>query len=325
MAAINYPNSSIKVDNITYVGQQATEIYTQDLFNIDIVAQDAINVLVDVRGKRQLLSGKVKAWFEKYTCAWKNTTEQTLAEKWIEAEVIDLGGEFCYGEFFQTYLTEALRVSINHNKDVVPFTDWLFEQLRKEMSRAYQELFWRGDEDSAEKTLNAVDGIEKKLEESEDVEKIDGADFTVDNILAQVKAAAKKAIELAGAAKIDTADHKIYLNWNDYKYLEMALGDLCCEVRGDRVFSNFTKDGGGIAIYGMPVVKTMQTPSTIIVAPAKSLTLATDIFDSHITYKVVDMRESNLDDILRWRCITNLGTGILFDDLIVYARVPYGG
>ena len=53
MAAINYPNSSIKVDNITYVGQEATEIYTQDLFSIDIVAQDAINVLVDVRGKPQ--------------------------------------------------------------------------------------------------------------------------------------------------------------------------------------------------------------------------------------------------------------------------------
>lgn len=320
MAAINYPNSSIKVDNITYVGKEATEIYTQDLFNIDIVAQDAINVLVDVRGKRQLLSGKVRAWFEKYTCAWKNTTESELAEKWIDTEVIDLGGEFCYGEFFQTFLTESLRVSINHNQEVPPFTEWLFAQLRKEMSRAYQELFWRGDTESQNTKMNAVDGIEKKLEDSDDVEKIDGSDFTTDNILAQVKAAVKKAIDLAGAAQIDTADHKVYLNWNDYKYLEMALGDLCCEVRGDRVFSNYTKDGGGIAIYGMPVVKTMQTPSTIIVAPSRALTLATDIFDSHITYKVVDMRETNLDDILRWRAISNLGTGILFDDLIVYSR-----
>lgn len=321
MAAINYPNSSIKVDNITYVGQQATEIYTQDLFNIDIVAQDAINVLVDVRGKRQLLSGKVKAWFEKYACAWKNTTESSLEEKWIETEVIDLGGEFCYGEFFQTYLTEALRVSINHNQDVTPFTEWLFEHLRKEMSRAYQELFWRGDTASVKKEIKALDGIEKKLEASSKVQKINGAAFTTDNILEQVKAAVKKAIDLAGVAQIDTADHKVYLNWNDYKYLEMALGDLCCEVRGDRVFSNYTMSNGQIAIYGMPVVKTMQSPSTVIVAPAKSLTLATDIFDSHITYKVVDMRETNLDDVLRWRAISNLGTGILFDDLIVYSRV----
>ena len=321
MAAINYPNSSIKVDNITYVGQQATEIYTQDLFNIDIVAQDAINVLVDVRGKRQLLSGKVKSWFEKYNCSWANTTESSLEEKWIETEVIDLGGEFCWGEFFQTYLTEALRVSINHNQDVTPFTEWLFEHLRKEMSRAYQELFWRGDTASEKKEIKAVDGIEKKLEASSKVVKINGAAFTTDNILNQVKAAVKKAIDLAGAAQIDTADHKVYLNWNDYKYLEMALGDLCCEVRGDRVFSNYTMSNGQIAIYGMPVVKTMQSPSTVIVAPAKALTLATDIFDSHITYKVVDMRETNLDDVLRWRAISNLGTGILFDDLIVYSRV----
>lgn len=321
MAVINYPNSSIKVDNITYVGQQATEIYTQDLFNIDIVAQDAINVLVDVRGKRQLLSGKVKAWFSKYACSWSNTTESSLEEKWIETEVIDLGGEFCYGEFFQTYLTEALRVSINHNQDVTPFTEWLFEHLRKEMSRAYQELFWRGDTASEKKEIKAVDGIEKKLEASAKVQKINGAAFTTDNILDQVKAAVKKAIDLAGVAQIDTADHKVYLNWNDYKYLEMALGDLCCEVRGDRVFSNYTMSNGQIAIYGMPVVKTMQSPSTVIVAPAKALTLATDIFDSHITYKVVDMRETNLDDVLRWRAISNLGTGILFDDLIVYSRV----
>ena len=312
MAAINYPNSSIKIDNITYVGQEATEIYTQDLFNIDIVAQDAINVLVDVRGKRQLLSGKVKAWFEKYPCAWKNTTESSLTEKWIDTEVIDLGGEFCWGEFFQTFLTESLRVSINHNQEVPPFTEWLFEQLRKEMSRAYQELFWRGDTTSEKKELKAVDGIEKKLEASA---------FTTDNILAQVKAAVKKAIDLAGAAQIDTSEHKVYINWNDYKYLEMALGDLSTEVSSERVFSNYTLSNGQIAIYGMPVVKTMQTPSTVIVAPAKALTLATDIFDSRITYKVVDMRESNLDDVLRWRAISNLGTGILFDDLIVYSRV----
>lgn len=316
-----YPNSSITIDNITYVGEQASEIFTQDLFNIDIVAQDAINVLVDVRGKKQLLSGQVRAWFAKYTCAWKNTTEASLAEKWVEATPIDLGGEFCYGEFYGTFLAESLRVSINHNQEVPPFTEWLFTQLRKEMSRAYQELFWRGDEDSNDAKLNAVDGIEKKLEESDDVEKIDGSAFTVDNILNQVKAAVKKAIDLAGAAQIDTAEHKVYLNWNDYKYLEMALGDLCCEVRGDRVFSNFTLSNGQIAIYGMPVVKTMQSPNTVIVAPAKALTLATDIFDSHITYKVVDMRESTLDDILRWRAISNLGTGILFDDLIVYSRV----
>ena len=316
-----YPNSSIKVDNITYLGQEATEIYTQDLFQIDIVAQDAINVLVDVRGKKQLLSGQVKAWFEKYTCAWKNTTEASLAEKWIETTPIDLGGEFCYGQFYGSFLTESLRVSINHNQEVPPFTEWLFTQLRKEMSRAYQELFWRGDEDSNNVKLNAVDGIEKKLEESDDVEKIDGAALTTDNILAQVKAAVLKAIELAGAAQIDTADHKVYLNYNDLNYLKFALGELCCEVSSERVFSNFTLSNGQIAVYGMPVVPTMQTPSTIIVAPAKALTLATDIFDSQITYKVVDMRETNLDDILRWRAISNLGTGILFDDLIVYSRV----
>lgn len=319
--AVNYPNSSIKVDNITYVGQQAQEIYTEDLFNIDIVAQDAINVLVNVRGKQQLLAGEVKAWFEKYTCEWKNTTESSLSEKWIDTEVIDLGGEFCFGQFINTYLSESLRITINHGTDVAPFTDWLFEQLRKEMSRAYQELFWRGDTGSEKKELKAVDGIEKKLEESETVVKVDGGKFTTDNVLAQVKAAVKKAIDAAAEKGIDSESHKVYMNYNDIKYLKMALGDLCCEVKGDRVFSNYTLENGNIAIYGMPVVPTMQTPSTVIVAPAKALTLATDIFDSHITYKVVDMRESNLDDILRWRAISNLGTGILFDDLIVYSRV----
>lgn len=319
--AYNFDNSSVKIDNITYVGEQAQEIYSQDLFGIDIVAQDVINVLVDVRGKRQLLSGEVKAWFEKYTCAWKNTTESSLQEKWIDTEVIDLGGEFCYGQFYNSYLTEAIRVSITHGTDVQPFTDWLFAKLRSEMSRAYQELFWRGDTASEKKELKAVDGIEKKLEESDGVDKVDGAKFTTDNVLEQVKAAVKKAIDAAAEKGVDTETHVVYLNYNDYKYLEMALGDLCCEVAGNRIFNNYTMNGGVISIYGMPVHKTMQSPSTVIVAPKKALTLATDIFSSHLTYKVVDLRESNLDDVLRWRAISNLGTGILFDDLIVYSRV----
>lgn len=315
-----YQNSSIAVDNITYCGEQANEIFSQDLFTIDIVAQDAINVMTNVRGKKQLVSGKVQAWFEAYTCLWKNTTEATLAEKWIETTPLDLGGEFCFGQFYDSYLTEALRVSINHNTEIPPFSEWLFAQLRKEMSRAYQNLFWRGDTSSNNVKINAVDGIEVQLEGSQDVEKITGSAFTLQNILAQVKAAALKAIELAGAAEIDTAEHKIYMNWNDVKLLQFALGDLCCEVSSERVFSNFTLNNGQIAIYGIPVVATMQTPSTIIVCPRHSLTLACDMFDSHMTYKVIDLRESTLDDILRWRCITNLGAGILFDDIIVYSR-----
>lgn len=321
MAAINYDNSSIKVDNITVIGQQANEIFTEDLFSIDIVAQNAINVMPNVRGKQQLLAGKVKAWFEKYTCEWKNTTEATMSEKWIETEVIDLGGQFCYGEFFQTWLSESMNATINHGTNIEPFTDWLFKELRKEMARAYQRLFWRGDTASSDKTLKAVDGIEKKLTESDDVTKITGSAFTVENVLAQVEAAVLKGIELANAAEIDTEDFKVYLNYADVKLLRMALGKLCCEVQDNRIFNNYTLENGRVSIYGFPVFETMQTPSTVIVAPEKALHLATDIFDAHTTYKVIDMRESTLDDICRWRAIASLGTGILFDSVIVYSHV----
>lgn len=319
--AVNYTNSSIKVDNITVMGQQANEIFTQDLYSIDIVRQDAINILPNVKGKQQLLAGKVKAWFEKYSCEWKNTTEATLQEKFIEAEVIDLGGQFCYGEFYQTWLSESTAATINHGTEVTPFTEWLFTELRKEMSRAYQELFWRGDTASSDDKKKAVDGIEKKLETSDDVSKIDGSKFTTENILSQVEAAINKSVDLADEAEIDTADFKVYMNYQDIKKLKVALGKLCCEVKEDRLFNNYTKNGDTIEIFGFPVVATMQTPSTIIVAPAKSLHLATDIFDAHTTYKVIDMRESTLDDVCRWRAIASLGTGILFDSVIVYSRV----
>lgn len=321
MAAINYDNSSIKVDNITVIGQQANEIFTEDLYSIDIVRQNAINVMPNVKGRTQLLAGKVKAWFEKYTCEWKNTTEATMSEKWIDTEVIDLGGQFCYGEFYQTWLSDSMNASINHGTEVPPFTEWLFRELRKEMARAYQKLFWRGDTASNDKTLKAVDGIEKKLLASNDVTKITGSAFTVANVLAQVEAAILQGIALANAAEIDTDEFKVYMNHADIKTLNMALGKLCCDVQDNRIFNNYTKEGDTIYIYGFPVIPTMQTASSVIFAPEKSLHLATDIFDAHTTYKVIDMRESTLDDICRWRCIASLGTGILFDSVIVYSHV----
>ena len=227
---------------------------------------------------------------------------------------------YCNG---QTYLTEALRVSINHNKEVPPFTEWLFEHLRKEMSRAYQELFWRGDTASNNKELKAVDGIEKKLAADANVIQITGSTITTQNVIAQVEAAVMKAIDAAATAEVSLDTHKVFMNKNDVKYLEIALGNrLYQDLNSEGLqFKNWGKSGNYFTVYGFQVMPTEQSRSTIIVAPEKCLTLGTDVFDAHTTIKIVDMMDTNLDDVVRGRIITNLGTAILFPELIAYSHV----
>ena len=72
---------------------------------------------------------------------------------------------------------------------------------------------------------------------------------------------------------------------------------------------------------GFEVVPTMQSKNTIIVGPAKNLVLGYDTFDSHIEYKLIDMRETTGDNMFRVLAISNIAVGIIMPELFVYAKV----
>ena len=65
----------------------------------------------------------------------------------------------------------------------------------------------------------------------------------------------------------------------------------------------------------------MQSRNTIIFGPVKNLVLGYDTFDSHIEYKLIDMRETTGDNMFRVLAISNIAVGIILPELFVYAKV----
>lgn len=309
----------IDVENLTYCGKEAGDIMSMDVYSLDL--RDAgVTYMDGVKGKTKLHTGELGDLWQNYTCAFEPNGSVVLGEWEFEPTAIKINMEECYDKFWNTYLVEQTEISL---KGGIPstFSNWFFAKFREKQKAEYQEIFWQGDVDHSGETkqyLAVVDGVEKQL--AEDGEAITGAVITIDNVVAQVEAAIMKAIEVADANNTVSDNYKVLMNHSDVRLLEVALGKLCCGNSKDAIFGNYSKANGHIYVMGFEVIPTMVSKNTIIVGNPKNLVLGFDTFDSHLEYKLIDMRNTTGDNMFRILAISNIAVGIVFPQLFVISK-----
>jgi hypothetical protein len=308
----------IDLSNLTYCGKEAQEIFSKDIYDIDL-RQYGITFMDGVKGKMKMYNGEIGDAWQLYTCPFTPQGSASLAESFIEPSAIKVNQENCYDTFWNTFLVDQTEISLRGG---IPqtFGEWYFGKLRQKMAKEYQEIFWQGDTARTASTkayLKATDGIEKKLKANAG-EKVTVTAFTVANIIAQVEDAILKGIELANTNEVDTEGYKVFMNHADVRVLEIALGKLCCGNSMNDRFSNYGRENGRIFVMGYEIVPTMQSKNTVIFGPARNLVLGYDTFDSHLEYKLIDMRETTGDNMFRVLAISNIAVGIIMPELFVY-------
>ena len=310
----------IDLSGLTYCGKEAQEIFSKDIYDIDL-RQYGITFMDGVKGKMKIYTGEIGDAWQLYTCPFTPAGSASLAEAYIEPAAIKVNQENCYDTFWNTFLVDQTEISLRGG---IPqtFGDWYFGKLRQKMSKEYQEIFWQGDTAHTASTkvyLKTVDGVEKKLSALPSGNKVSLSALTVDNVIAQLEAVIAKGIDVANAAEVDTEDYKVFMNHADVRVLEVALGKICCPNK-ESIFSNYARENGRIYIMGFEVIPTMQSRNTIIVGPAKNLVLGYDTFDSHIEYKLIDLRNSTGDNMFRVLAISNIAVGIIMPELFVFMK-----
>lgn len=312
----------IDLTGLTYCGAEAREIFSKDIYDIDL-RQYGITFMDNVKGKMKIYTGEIGDAWQLYTCPFTPAGSASLAEAFIEPAAIKVNQENCYDTFWNTFLVDQTEISLRGG---IPqtFGDWYFGKLRQKMAKEYQEIFWQGDTAHTASTkvyLKTVDGVEKKLSALPSGNTVELSAITVDNVIAQLEAVIAKGIDVANAAEVDTEDYKVFMNHADLRVLEVALGKVCCPNSVNAVFANYARENGRIYVMGYEIVPTMQSRNTIIFGPVKNLVLGYDTFDSHIEYKLIDMRETTGDNMFRVLAISNIAVGIIMPELFVYAKV----
>ena len=317
MAQTNYINDS----GLTYCGTEAQNIFSHDIYNLDL-RNAGVTYIDNVKGRRKIYMGTWDNAWQAYTCNFTPDGEVNLSEAYIEPVAIKVNKEFCRNEFWDSYLVEQTEISLN-GQIPQPFAEWYFDRLRKQMSKEYQEIFWQGDTARTATTkayLKVTDGIEKLLDDNANVTKITGSVFTVDNVLAQVEAAIQAGLNLAATNEWTTDNYKVLMNKYDIELVKMALGKICCP-NSQSIFSNYAKGAnGGVLIYGFELIPTEMSRNTIIFGDPRNLVLGFDTYDSHLQYKIIDMKDTTLDDMYRVGAISNIAVGIVFPEIFVVSK-----
>lgn len=314
------PTNYIETSGLTYCGTEAQEIFAKDVYNLDLRSIGA-TMLDGVKGRRKIYMGQPDEMWQAYTCAFSPDGQVSLSEAYIEVVPIKVNKEFCKDEFWDSFLVEQTSISLAGGMPQT-FADWYFAKMRAEMAKEYQEIAWKGDTSytgATKQFLKVADGWEKKLKAGANT--ISGTAFTVDNILAQVEATIASGLAVADAAEVNPENYKVLMNKNDVRLLNMALGKVCCPNNAS-IFSNYAKGADGkVYIYGFEVVETEQSKNTVIFGDPRNLVLAFDTYDSHISYKVINMTDHTLDNTYRIGAISNIGMGIVFPELFVISYV----
>lgn len=309
----------INVSGLTYSGKEAQEIFSKDIYDIDL-RQYGITFMDGVKGKVKLYNGEIGDAWQVYTCPFTPAGAASLAESFIEPAAIKVNQENCYDTFWNTFLVDQTEISLRGG---VPqtFGDWYFGKLRQKMAKEYQEIFWQGDKARTASTktyLKVTDGIEKKMAALPSGNKHTVTAFTVSNIIEQVEAIILKGIDVANAAEVDTEGYKVFMNHADVRVLEIALGKLCCGNSMNDRFANYGRENGRIFVMGYEIVPSMIGKNKVVFGPARNLVLGYDTFDSHLEYKLIDMRETTGDNMFRVLAISNIAVGVIMPELFVY-------
>ena len=309
----------INVSGLTYAGKEAQEIFSKDIYDIDL-RQYGITFMDGVKGKVKLYNGEIGDAWQVYTCPFTPAGAASLAESFIEPAAIKVNQENCYDTFWNTFLVDQTEISLRGG---VPqtFGDWYFGKLRQKMAKEYQEIFWQGDKARTASTktyLKVTDGIEKKMAALPSGNKYTVTAFTVANIIEQVEAIILKGIDVANKAEVDTEGYKVFMNHADVRVLEIALGKLCCGNSMNDRFANYGRENGRIFVMGYEIVPSMIGKNKVVFGPARNLVLGYDTFDSHLEYKLIDMRETTGDNMFRVLAISNIAVGVIMPELFVY-------
>lgn len=308
----------IDLSNLQYCGKEAQEIYSKDMYSLDLRSY-GITLMDNVKGKMKIHTGDIGTLWQPYTCPFTPDGEVTLGESYIEPVAIKINLENCYDSFWPTYLVEQTSISLDGG---IPrsFFEWFFEdKLRPEMAREYQEIFWKGDtgNTSAADYLQVTDGVEAIITAS-DASEVSGGTLTVDNILSMVEGVIADGLETIASENISGDDFKVFMNKNDVRLLKIALGKDCSCNASTSIFKNYAIEADKLYVMGFEVVSTEQDANFILFGPAKNLILGFDTFDSHLEYRILDMKEHSGDNTFRVIAISNIAIGVVFPELFSY-------
>lgn len=309
----------INVSGITYCGKEYQDILSRDLYSLDL-RNYGITLRDGVKGKEKIYTGDLGEIWQAYSCPFTPSGAASIAEAYIEPVAIKHNSENCYDTFWPTYLVEQTSISLNGG---IPstFSEWFFTKFREKMKREYEEIFWQADTEysgSSKGYLKVTDGIEKQLASNSGVTTAATSAFTVDNILAQVETAIQSGLTKAAEGEYETGNFKVLMNYADVQLLKMALGKICCP-NSQSIFSNYAMGpDGGVIIFGFEVIPTHQSRNSIIFGDPRNMVLGFDTFDSHLEWKLIDMRETTGDNMFRILAISNIAVGIIFPEGFVY-------
>lgn len=290
----------------TYTGEGALDILTKAFFEGKTLAGNYVTVHTGIKDKlnvSKLTSGDI---LQDDACTWDASGDLTLSEMVLHPNAIKVNTQACAIQLESSWQSSQLRAGAN-NSDLQPIQNYINDIYVKKVAEDLDRQIWQGDTAGTDQ----LDGFRKIiLAGKSGTPDVEGVTLSAANILTEIG----KLYDAIPAQVRDSQDMKIFISKEAESFYKRALasssGDANFAVYGDKPLD----------YLGIELVPVRLEADTMVAAEMSNLHFGTDLMADMNEVRIIDMRESDGSEFIRYKMRFKAGVQYGFiDEITIYA------
>lgn len=284
----------------TYSGDATREFILKAFFNNNAISGNYVTILTDIKDKRavqKLTSGDI---LQGDSCSFDASGDLSVDESILDPSDIKVNTQACASDLESHWNAARLRPGAN-NSDLSSIQDYIVDLYTQKVGETLDTWMWQGDP-TGTPAVGEFDGFEKVLEDAAGTNDVTGTTLTATNIIDEVG----KVYDEIPAQLVNSPDMKIFVSHSAAKLYRRALastsGDANFAVYGDKPLD----------YLGIEVVPVGLAADVMIAAETTNLFMGTDLVSDFGEIRIIDMRETDGSDYIRYKMRMKAGVQVGF-------------
>lgn len=217
--------ANITISPNTYAGQIAAGYVSPAILSAPTLDKDLITIHENIKKREVIRTINLGDVIQPYNCNFTHKGTVTLGERYLDPIDLMVNVEFCNKDLNSTWEGAKAKAGANNTELSDEFMKAVSSLIQKQVARGMEWLIWQGDTSTSSgavytqfSSINAFDGLFKKVKAATNSVKVTGTTITSSNVLAELD----KIIDVIP----QSVEEEIAFNQGETSYLYVSYATL---------------------------------------------------------------------------------------------------
>lgn len=287
--------------NTNFVGSAAEGYISEALFSKKTVDEALVTIMTNVKYQKPVKKLTSDDLLQADSCDFVDQGTVSLTERMLTPVPIKVNQELCYTDLESHWESENMRAGAN-NSDLADLQSFLISYMIRRVGQNVDQLVWSGD------TGDLFEGFNKIVGDAAGTIDVTAGTLSASNILTEIAA----VYDAIPPVIVNSSDLKIFIPYSAVQFYKRAVASSSGNA-------NFTvTQDQELSYLGVPIIGVPLPNDRMIAAQSANLFMGTDLASDFNEITIVDMRQTDASDNIRFKMRMRAGVQIANPSEIVH-------